>query len=241
MERVDAHQLGQLQEISHAAGVFERLVQLLVAPHHVYVLPIFFAQLANFSDGELQAFCIARHPAVVPHQLAKFAMKRTHGALALDRQQSRGEGRDVRLFAFELGVIGPHFFEFHARQVIADGVRQDEVAIGQALHERTGAQAVRAMIREVGFSGYEQSRNGAHQLVIHPQPAHRVMDGRENAHRHFVRVFTGDALIHVEQVAVAFANHVHAQPLDGIREVQKHAQAVLAHSALLVTNSFGIA
>ena len=67
------------------------------------------------------------------------------------------------------------------------------------------------------------------------------MKRRVNTHGHFVRVFAGDALVHVEQVAVAFANHVYAQPLDGIREVQKHTQAVLAHPARIVTNGFGIA
>ena len=47
MERVEAHQFRQLQEIGHAAGMFERLVELLVAAEHVHVLPVFLAQLAN--------------------------------------------------------------------------------------------------------------------------------------------------------------------------------------------------
>ena len=80
-----------------------------------------------------------------------------------------------------------------------------------------------------------------HQVVVHPQAAHRVMDGRINAHRHFVGIFVGDALVHLEQVAVALADRVDAQALDGVGEIEIDAQAVLAHAAAFVADGFGVA
>ncbi len=44
------------------------------------------------------------------------------------------------------------------------------------------------------------------RLIIHPQAAHRVVDGGIDAHRNLVGIFVGDALVHVEQIAVALAN-----------------------------------
>ena len=37
------------------------------------------------------------------------------------------------------------------------------------------------------------------------------MDGRIDAHRHGVRVLAGDALVHLEEVAVALGHHVLAE------------------------------
>ena len=43
---------------------------------------------------------------------------------------------------------------------MADGVRQNEIAISQALHESAGAKAIGAVVGEVGFAQDEQARNG---------------------------------------------------------------------------------
>ena len=78
-------------------------------------------------------------------------------------------------------------------EVVADGVRQDEVAVGQALHQRGGAEAVGAVVGEIGLADHEQARDGGHQVVVHPQSAHRVVHRRVDAHRHRVGVLAGDA------------------------------------------------
>ena len=101
------------------------------------------------------------------------------------------------------GIVGVHFFQLGGGQVIADRVRQDEVAVGQALHQRAGAEAIGAVVGEIRFTDHEQAGDGAHQVVVHPEAAHRVVDGRIDAHRHLVRILAGDALVHFEQVAVA--------------------------------------
>ena len=99
-------------------------------------------------------------------------------------------------------VIGRDLRQRRAREVVADGVGDDEVAVGQPLHQRAGAEAVRAVVGEVRFAEHVQARDVAHQVVVHPQPAHRVVDGRVDAHRHLVRILVGDLLVHLEQVAV---------------------------------------
>ena len=111
------------------------------------------------------------------------------------------------------------------RQIVADRVGKDEVAVGQSLHQRARAEPVGAVIGEIGFADREQSGDRAHQVVIHPQSAHRVVDRRIDPHRNFVGIFAGDALVHVEQIAVAFVDAVLAEPLDGIGEIQIDAEA----------------
>ena len=51
---------------------------------------------------------------------------------------------------------------------------------------------------------HEQAGEVAHQVVVNPKAAHGVVERRINPHRHFVRIFAGDLLVHVEEVAVAF-------------------------------------
>src|SRR5579885_2193307 len=70
MQRVNAHQLGQFKEIGDAAGLFQRLIDLLGRARNLYLTPVFLAKLANFPDGVLQAAGITRHPAKIPHELS---------------------------------------------------------------------------------------------------------------------------------------------------------------------------
>ena len=78
----------------------------------------------------------------------------------------------------------------------------------------------------------EQAGDRGHQVVVDPQPAHRVVDGGVDAHRHLVRVLVGDALVHLEEVAVALARSTSlAEPLDGVGEVEVHAVLERADAA----------
>ena len=83
--------------------------------------------------------------------------------------------------------------------------------------------------------------NGAHQVVVHPQAAHRVVDGRVDPHRHLVRIFVGDLLVHVEEVAVLLWITSSPSALDGVGEVQVHRQAALADATPVVADLLGVA
>ena len=109
-----------------------------------------------------------------------------------------------------------NFREAGPGQVAADGVRNDKVAVGQALHQGAGAQAVGAVIREVGLTQDEQAGDGAHQVVIHPEAAHGVVEGRIDHHGRFIGILGHDLFIHLEEIAVFGFDLGLAQALDGI-------------------------
>ena len=96
-------------------------------------------------------------------------------------------------------MIGRRPFAHLSGEIIRQGVGQNKIAVGQTLHERARAEPIRAVIGKVRFADDEQARDVAHQIVINPQPAHRVMDRRINPHRHFVGIFAGDFFVDVEQ------------------------------------------
>ena len=82
-QRVEAHQLGELQEVGDAAGLLERLVQLGAAARARCT----FCQNSSRSSGIssqrlLQARVGARHAAVVPHQLPSSRWNASTRALA---------------------------------------------------------------------------------------------------------------------------------------------------------------
>src|SRR2546427_1662630 len=69
------HQLDELEEVGHAAGVLERLVELFALAAHVDVLPELVAQRADPSDRLLQSRGVPRHPALVPHHATELAVE----------------------------------------------------------------------------------------------------------------------------------------------------------------------
>ena len=76
----------------------------------------------------------------------------------------------------------------------------------------------------------------AHQVVVHPEAAHRVVDGGVDAHRRFVRVLRGDLVVHVEEVAVLLLDPLLAVPLDRVGEVEIHRLLRRPHAEPLVAH-----
>ena len=135
-------------------------------------------------------------------------MERIDGAFAINRQQPLGCINDALLGFLDDGMIDRNLVELRLRQVVSNRVRNDEVAVRQALHQCAGPQAIRPVVGKVRLAQREQAWNGGLEIVVDPQAAHRVMDGRIDAHRRLIRILTGDPLIHVEQIAVALTNGV---------------------------------
>src|ERR1043166_10032860 len=68
-ERVDAHQLGELEEIGDSAGALERLIERFAFAEDSHVPPEFFAQLRDACERFAQPGFVPRHSAFVPkHQ-----------------------------------------------------------------------------------------------------------------------------------------------------------------------------
>ena len=239
LERVEAHELAELQEVGHAPGVLERLVELLAAAGHLQVLPELLAQLRNHREAFLQALPVSGHAAALPHDLAERAVELGRGALALDPEQPLVALGHGLLGLLDLGVIRGHGGELLPREVIADGVRDDEVAVGQALHQGRGAETVGSVVGEVGLAQNEEAGDRAHQVVVHPEAAHRVVHRRVDPHRHLVGILVGDALVHLEEIAVLLLDLLPAEPADRLRKVEVDAEPRLAHAAALVADALG--
>ena len=166
------------------------------------------------------------------------------GLRAVDRKELRDAVVDVLDDGLEFRrILGRTAAGLLAGEVIGDRVGQDEVAVGEALHERGGAEAVGAVVGEVGFAADEQAGDVGLQVIVHPEAAHRVVHGREDAHRLLVRVLAGDVLVHVEQVAVAGADLGFAEALDRGGEVEVDAETLavdhLADAAAFVADFLG--
>ena len=125
------------------------------------------------------------------------------------------------------------------REVVGDGGRQHEVAVGEALHERAGTEAVGAVVGEVRLAEHVEAGDVAHQVVVDPEPAHRVVDGGVDAHRHLERVLVGDALVHLEEVVVALGDDAAAEAADGVGEVEVHAVLLRPDAATGVDLALG--
>ena len=206
-------QLAELEEVGDAAGLLERLVEALVLAEHAHVGPELLAQRGDLAERLVEALGAAGHAAVVPHDLAELAVEVVDRLRALDRQQPVHLLGDGRLGLPEHRVVGGDGVGAEQRrEVVADRGRQHEVAVGESLHERARAEPVRTVVREVRLAEHVQAREVAHQVVVNPEPAHRVVDGRVDPHGDLVRVLTGDALVHLEEVVVALLDDVLAEP-----------------------------
>ena len=165
-------------------------------------------------------------------------MEPVHRVLALGAQVVVHPLADLRLGGHErLGAGVQRRLAEQRRQVVADRHRQDEVAVGEPLHQRGGAEPVGAVVGEVRLADRVQPGDGRHQVVVDPQAAHRVVRSGVDAHRHLVRVLARDPLVHLEQVPVAGADDVHPEPVDRVREVEVDAVAARADAAVLVDHA----
>ena len=168
LQGVVAHLLGELEEVRHAAGPLERLVQVLIAAAHVHVVPEFLAQAAHPLERLAQPLGVAGHAALVPHDATELAVERVDAPAAVHRHQLRDPLRDLALALAERRVARVRATRLHQRQVLAEGIGDDEVAVCEPLHERARAQAVRAVVGEVRFADHVQPGDRAHQIVVHP-------------------------------------------------------------------------
>ena len=91
-------------------------------------------------------------------------MERSTVRLAFDRQQLlRARLRHLRSTFLNSAWSVDGFCLFRGREIIADRVGNDEITVGQALHQRAGAEAVRAVIGEVRFA---QDETGPGSVLI---------------------------------------------------------------------------
>ncbi len=95
------------------------------------------------------------------------------------------------------------------------------------------------MVREVGLTDGVKSRNGCLKIVVNPDAAHCVVDGRIDHHRLLPRAYIIDLEVHVEEVAVTLLYPLMTETLDGVREIEEHGETGLVDTESSVTSLLG--
>ena len=167
-------------------------------------------------------------------------MEFVHRAVAVNVQELVNAFFGLLLAVFERGIGFGDLFELGASEVATDGERNHEVTVGEALHKSGCAEAVCTVVGEVGLTENEATRNRGHQIVVNPEAAHGVVDGREDAHRDLVRVFVGDFLVHLEQVTILGRNTCNAHALDSVGEVEINGLLGGTHAETCVADLLGV-
>ena len=183
--------------------------------------------LAKFlKEGEclFETFLGATHTDVFPHDVAEFLVDAVDRALTIDGKEAIDALAHVLLGGFEFGKLRREARNSDlVGEVVLDRVGQHEVSIGQSLHESRSAEAVGTVIGEVTFTDGKETINGGHELVVHPDTAHRVVDGGEIC-MGFRRALVGDFFVHVEEVTIASFYDILTKTLDSAGEVEEDSQ-----------------
>ena len=95
------------------------------------------------------------------------------------------------------------------------------------------------MIGKIGFAEDEEAGDGGLEVVVHPEAAHGVVNCGIDAHGNFVGIFAGDAVVHFEEVAVAFGDFLYAEALDAVGEIEIDAEAGFADTVAGIAFGFG--
>ena len=166
-------------------------------------------------------------------------MERRDRSFSANFEQAFGYLHNARFRLAHGGMRCVHPFQLSVGEVVADRIGKDEVTVRQALHQCAGPEPVRAVVGEVCFADGVKSGHRCHQVVIHPEAAHRVVNGRIDSHGSFIWVLTRYALVHVEKIAVALIDDLLAQAFDRLRKIQINAQAG-SYTEAFVAYGFGI-
>ncbi len=163
------------------------------------------------------------------HQLRLIAL------LVLDIHDAVDLSLHSLLSLCELGRVGRRQLHLNLiAQVVLHGIRNDEVAIAQTLHQCGCTETVGTVVGEVALAQGKQTLDTGLKLIIHPEAAHGVVDGGEDHHRVLVGIDISNLLIHIEEVAVALVNDVAAEALESLREVEEHGQTGVVDTIALV-------
>src|SRR2546427_11779254 len=138
------HQLDELEEVGHAAGVLERLVELFALAAHVDVLPERVAQRADPSDRLLQSRGVPRHPALVPHHATELAVESVDRLPTARPKEAADPLVHLTLNLAERRMLDVDLGGLRLGEVVADRVRQVEGSVGEPLHQRALSKPSRA-------------------------------------------------------------------------------------------------
>ena len=240
MECIHCHQTTDLDEVSQTEGFLQLVVEVVSRTRDIDIRPELFLDRINTLDTFLQALCGTTHSDEVPHDKTQLFMDRIHRALTLNSHQFVNLILYSLLRLSELRQVGRHARNTNlVREVVLDGVRQNEVTVSQTLHEGRSTETVSTVVGEVRLADTEQTLYGRLELVVNPDTTHRIVDSREDHHRVLVRVLVHDLLVHLEEVSILLSHYIFAQTLDSLAEVKEDSQTGVVDAVALVATLFG--
>ena len=95
------------------------------------------------------------------------------------------------------------------------------------------------MVGEVGLAENVEPGNIAHQVVIHPETPHRVVECGEDTHGTLISVLARDVVIHLKEVAVALSDGFFSKSLDGTGQIKINAEPTRSDTASLIADLLG--
>ena len=107
------------------------------------------------------------------------------------------------------------------------------------MHQGRGAEPIRAVVGEIRLAEDVQAGNVRHQVIVHPEATHGIMDCRIDHHWQLVRILTCDFLIHLEEVAVAGADGGFAKAFGGVAEIQIDTETSRSDAATFIAGFLG--
>ena len=239
MERIVGYKLTHEQEVFKAQSFFKLNVYTFPRTWNEEVCIELFAKFADQLNAFFKSFLGTPHANVFPHDMAELFVDTVHRTLALNGKEAVDTRLHIFFYGFELGKIGRQLGpDGLVCQVVLNGIGQYKVAVGQALHQCRGSQAVGSVVGEVTFADGEKSVDGGHQFVVHPNAAHCVVHGGEDLHRCFVGALVGDFFVHIEEVAVACFDFIATKVFDGLREIEEYGQTGIVHTEAFVATLF---
>src|ERR1035441_9870237 len=96
-EGVEAHQLGELEEIGDASGALQRLIEVCAVARDAHVVPKFFAEFGDFAERFAEAVCVPSHSTFVPKKRSELAVDGIERAFAIHSEEPVDFGAHVAL------------------------------------------------------------------------------------------------------------------------------------------------
>src|SRR5690606_17568316 len=103
-----------------------------------------------------------------PHDVAQYLMDIVRGIDSFHGKKAAHINFYFKERFFKVRVVIIDGIKAQSGQVLTHNLGDDEVAVSEALHQRGSTQTVRTVIREITFTEGIQTRDGGHQVVIHP-------------------------------------------------------------------------
>ena len=239
------------EEVAEVDCLVELDVETFLCARHEKVGVEFLLQFLHLGDTGLQSLGCAAHTYVFPHDVSEFLVDRVDRTLTLDVEQTCEFCIHSLLCFGKLRQVGRYFWPYSlVGKVVLNSVRQNEISVGQSLHQCGCTEAVGSVVGEVALADSEEARDRGLQFVIYPYTTHCIVDCRINHHWLIVfhavdfvgkvaRIYVGDFFVHVEEVAVTLLHGIESEAVDTFGEVEEHGKTCVVDTESLVATLFG--